>query len=142
MYFISQYETSENCSLKQESLFKTRFYKIIRYVFFIHKHDYVDIRGTYLISIIGGQTLMYFMKTVTTSIIRKKIQDTKKITFLGDFNKSYINNSLMTIDLSFIIGIKRGQQLYKHITHGNIARLIWWERALNDLMLTITQKST
>lgn len=67
---------------------------------------------------------MYFMKTVTTSIIRKKIQDTKKITFWGDFNKSYINNSLMTIDLSFIIGIKRGQQLYKHITHGNIARLI------------------
>lgn len=63
---------------------------------------------------------MYFMKTVTTSIVRKKIQDTKKITFLGDFNKSYINNSLMTIDLSFIIGIKRDQQLYQYITYGLI----------------------
>lgn len=66
---------------------------------------------------------MYFMKTVTTiAFVRKKDSRYKKITFFLDFNKSYtcIHNSLLTIDLSFIIGIKRDQQLYQYITYGLI----------------------
>lgn len=57
---------------------------------------------------------MYFMKTVTTkAFVRKKRSTIQKNHIFGDFNKSYtcIYNSLLTIDLSFIIGIKKGPTL-------------------------------
>lgn len=59
---------------------------------------------------------MYFMKTVTTkAFVRKKRSTIQKNHIFGDFNKSYtgtcIYYSLLTIDLSFIIGIKKGPTL-------------------------------
>lgn len=62
---------------------------------------------------------MYFMKTVTTSTCKKKDPRYKKNHIFLDFNKSYANNSCLTIDLSFIIGIKMGPTTVQaHITHG------------------------
>lgn len=79
------------------------------------------LRCTYLICNIEVQPLMYFMKTVTTkAFVRKKRSTIQKDHIFWDFNKSYtgtcIYYSLLTIDLSFIIGIKRDQQLYQYIT--------------------------